>query len=180
MYKRWDSSTKRAMAAINAGTTGKKQKDDPTLENPMNTKAFQGSVTKKYDKASVMNEFRYDQKASTDSYKMTRTFFGIKNPWVGTKIYEPTAANIESKGQMANLDRKVVEDKKAKVGSFYQADKKATKQEELLIKTPTFIPIAETPGASKQASEKLGKEMSIDQVRDLLNKEKKTSASASF
>ena len=179
MYKRWDSSAKRVMAAVNNRAAGKKSGKDPMLENSMNNKAFQGGGKQKYDRAATIEEFRYDQKSVPGSYKETRTFFGIKNPWFGAKTYESTTANLVSKGGMANLDRKFG-DKEVKVNGFSQAEKTATKQEELRMKTGTFIPNGNTSGAVKQVNERLGKEMTIDQVRDLLNKESKTSAAGNL
>lgn len=177
MGKRMETSWQRAIAAINEGASGKKSKPDPLLENAMNGKAFNGVGQGKFNKSTGGTEFRYNQKPGPGSYKMTRTFFGIKNPWLGAKTYVADKADLSTKSGIANVDRKFT-DKQAKTSEFYQADKKAAKQEDLRIKTGNFIAQGETQGAFSQVNESIGKEMTIDQVRNLLNKERKASASA--
>lgn len=178
MYKRINGNLDKARAAINAGSEGKKTKADPSLVSSMNGKAFQGMRGGSFNRTTGGSDFRYEQKASPGNYKMTRTFFGIKNPWIGARTYESQKANLNEKGLITNVDRKFT-DKNAQTKEFYQAEKKAAKQEDLSIKSDTsFIAKGKTQGSVDKVNERIGKEMTIEQVRDLLNKNHKASASS--
>ena len=178
MYKRINGNLDKARAAINAGSEGKKIKTDPALESSMNGRTFQGMRSGSFDRSSGGTDFRYDQKASAGNYKMTRTFFGIKNPWLGARTYEAQKANLNEKSLITNVDRKFT-DKNAETKGFYQAEKKASKQEDLRIKSDTsFIAKGNSQGAVDKVNERIGKEMTIEQVRDLLNKSHKASATS--
>lgn len=179
MGKRMESSYQRAIAAVNNAAEGKKTKADPLLENSMNNKTFDGVGKGKFNKKSESGTFRYNQKPGPGSYKMTRSFLGIKNPWFGTKVYAAEKADVESKSMVDDINRKFT-DKQAKTSDYYQSGKAAPVQEDLRIKTDTFIAKGKTPGSTTQASERVGKEMTIEQVRDLLNKERKSTASGNL
>ena len=180
MYQRWDSSTKKAMAAINAGAEGKKTKVDKSLANPLGNKMYGSDEGAKFNKKSDAGTFRYDQKPGPGSYKMVRNFFGIKNPWIGSKTYVADKANLPSNNVITNADRKFT-DKKAQAGEFTPADRKVAGQEDKKIKTDIqFVARGDSQGAITQANERLGKEMTIDQVRDLLNKSRKSTSAGSL
>lgn len=180
MWKRTDSSFQKVRAAVNAYAEGKKEKEDPSLASSMKGKTYQGTGKDKFDKKSGVTEFRYKQKPGpgTEDYKMTRKFFGIKNPWIGSKTYEAPQANLKTKGRIANVDREFT-DKTADTSAFYQANKNAPKQDDLRIKTDAVIVQGGAQGALNQINDRVGKEMTIDQVRDLLNKDRKISNAGS-
>jgi hypothetical protein len=179
MGRRMESSWQRAVSAMSDTASGKKVKHDPLLENSLNNKAFNGVQQGKYDKSANSGQFRYNQKSTPGTYKMTRSFFGIKNPWLGAKVYDARKADVETKTMVDDINRKFT-DKQAKTSEFYQAGKSASKQEKLLMKTDAFVVKGETPGVMTQANERVGKEMTIEQVRDLLNKERKSAASGNL
>ncbi len=101
-------------------------------------------------------------------YPFQHSFLGIKNPWLGGKVYETQAASTWSKSAIANADR-AVPVKKAEAVGYYDATKQAAFGSPV-VPVRAFIPQAGTPGAVSQMSEKINKKMTIDEVRELLNK----------
>jgi hypothetical protein len=106
----------------------------------------------------------------------TRSFFGVKNPWFGKKVFDTYASR--------SADRKAKE-----TGQKFQTDAFAVQayekgQKKDLVDASTVVPDAAKPrkylgreqpdkkdGVDK-FTQNLSKDMSIDDVRDLLNKGK--------
>lgn len=142
-------------------------KPDMSLINPMNEKKFDGGgfLLKKAPKASP---FLYDQKASTQKYRNVRSFLGFKNPWFGKRVYESNQASVWSKTLIVNADTQFPVES-ARTSKFYQADKKASRREDP-VKTSTYLGRGSAQGRLDQISEKIDKNMTIEQVREILNK----------
>lgn len=144
---------------------------DMSQKNIMDGKPFYMGGTLDYAKktSSAPTAFLYDQKTRTDGYT-TRSFFGIKNPWIGTKIYEAKPASLWSKTLVENADRKYTTAEVMKTDSYAKSGQKANLGNSVTL-TPEFIPKSGTPGAMDQINGQLKKKnMTIDQVRELLNK----------
>ncbi len=171
MIERMDAGRNRAMAALNSANTGKKgkkAKSDPLLESRFNNKTFQSGGDSLGKKANGVSPFLYDQKFTAQKFDAGRSFFGIKNPWFGNKVYRSGEADLWSKTLIANSDKKFrtgeAETKKA-----FDAEKMAATVEEP-AQTKAFIAQAAAPGYVSQISDKITKDMTIEEVRELLNK----------
>lgn len=141
---------------------------DMSLRNTMDGKPFNGGGTMDFSKkTAAQTTFVYDQKLKPQGYT-TRSFFGLKNPWFGKKI-ESADASVWSKTIVENADRKVAVDN-VKMTEFATGEKKASIGNGVVLQ-PQFVPKSGTPGAMDQINSQLQKKnMTIDQVRDLLNK----------
>jgi hypothetical protein len=143
-------------------------KPDMSLINPMNEKKFDGGGFLLKKAAVGPSSFAYDQKTSPEKYRNVRSFLGLKNPWFGKKIYESNQASVWSKTLITNADAEFPV-KAAKTERFYQADKKASRREEPL-KTSAYLGRGSSQGRLDQISEKIDKNMTVEQVREILNK----------
>jgi hypothetical protein len=101
-------------------------------------------------------------------YPFKRSFLGIKNPWFGGKVYDTQAASTWSKSAIANADQKVPV-KKAQAVGFYDATKQANFGAPVVPVHP-FTPQAGAQGAVSRMPGKINNKMTIDEVRELLNK----------
>lgn len=148
-------------------------KPDMSQVNFMDGKAFTADgtmdFTKKTKGKAEQKTFVFDEKMQTADYSNTRSFFGLKNPWFGKKVYDSNAASLWSKTAILNADQKFAVDK-AQVNGFVPGERKAFLGNGV-VPTPIFEAKAQTPGAMDQINDQLKKKnMTIDQVRDLLNK----------
>jgi hypothetical protein len=143
-------------------------KPDMSQINPMNAKKFDsaGFLMKKAPAES--SSFLYRQKASTGKYENVRSFLGIKNPWIGKKVYEPNQASVWSKTLIRNKDTAYPVES-AKVGKFHEADRSASRREQP-FRTSPYLAQGSAQGRLDQLSEQIDKNMTIEQVREILNK----------
>ena len=167
MVQRWDSATKKAIAATQPGTTGarKPKKADPLLTNRFQAKTFEGGGGNFDKKLSGQKDFLYDQKTSAGKFA-TRSFFGLKNPWFGKKVVDTGKASLWSKSAVANADKKFPLES-AETREFYQADKNAFGRNEVVPTRP-----ADARGKAQGVVEAVSRNdnLTIEQVRELLNK----------
>ncbi|HET9524458.1 MAG TPA: hypothetical protein VFO90_09505 [Terrimicrobiaceae bacterium] len=143
-------------------------KPDMSLINPMNDKKFQGSEFSAGKKAVGPSKFLYDQKLSAQKYHSVRSFLGVKNPWFGKLVHDSRQASLWSKNSVGAADRKVSV-KSAKTQKFYQADERAARRDQP-VKTSAYLGRGGAQGSLDQISDKIDKNMTIEQVRELLNK----------
>jgi len=135
-------------------------------ESPMNSKAFAGNSTLNIKGSQTEKASAYlgaKKFGGSDSFT-TRDFFGLKNPWFGKKVYNSDAASLWSKSLVANADKKF-----AVSATSEKAYKDATKQAQKstpVVEQKPFIP----RGAAQGALDKANKDLSIDDVRSILNK----------
>lgn len=171
--QRWDSSTKKAIAAVNEYAESKpgkkkKKKPDPSLANPLGSKTFEGGGGLNVKKEVQENAFLYDEKVSEKKFRGSRKFLGIKNPWFGEKIYDAKDASLWSKSVVPNADREF---------SAGEVETRSARQSEKALETDTeVVPVRPYPGrggaqgAMDKITDSMKKEMSIEEVRELLNK----------
>lgn len=145
----------------------------PDMErvSPMQGKPFEGSRQVNLKKAGG-----FDQSAGVDgafrtgSYRITRSFFGIKNPWLGSKVIDLKPANINPDFVVQNLDRAVVTKDLADSRSALDAGKVANLRNEP-VPTKAHAIAAGAQGAMDVFGEQARKEMSIEDIREILNKQ---------
>jgi hypothetical protein len=98
----------------------------------------------------------------------TRSFLGIKNPWFGNRVFETKTAALSKSGGLGKLDAAYpVRD--ALTREFPSSEKQANLGNSTVPVRP-FLVRGESQGALEQLSTKINKEMTIDDIRELLNK----------
>jgi hypothetical protein len=143
-------------------------KPDMSQINPMNGKKFDsgGFLVKKA--ASGSSSFLHTQKASTEKYANVRSFLGIKNPWIGRKVYESNRASVWSKSSIRNKDTGYPVES-ASAGKFHEGERSASRPEQPFRASP-YLAQGSAQGRLDQLSEQIDKNMTIEQVREILNK----------
>ena len=145
-------------------------KPDMSLLNPMNGKKFDTGGSFRGKREAGSSKFLYDQKLSTEKYRNVRSFLGLKNPWLGKTVHDSSQASLWSKTLVVNAGRKVPVEP-AQTQKFYQADKRVARREEP-VKTSAYLGRGSVQGSLNQISDKIDKNMTIEQVRELLNKDR--------
>jgi hypothetical protein len=145
-------------------------KPDMSLINRMNDKKFSARAFSSGKKAPGSSTFLYDQKVSSEKYRNVRSFLGVKNPWFGKEVYDSNKASLWSKTLIKNSDKKIAV-KSSEASKFYLADKKAAKREEP-VRTSTYLGRGGAQGSLNQISDQIGKNLTIEQVREILNKDR--------
>jgi hypothetical protein len=168
MVDRWNSATKKAIAATQPDMTGsrKRKKPDPLLTNQYQGKTFEGGGGNFDKKLSGQKEFLYDQKTTAANTVATRSFFGLKNPWFGKKVMDTGKASLWSKTAVANADKKYPLEG-VETRGYYQAEKKALGRTEA-VPTRQAEVSAKAQGVVESVSQ--SSNLTIEQVRELLNK----------
>ena len=143
-------------------------KPDMSQINPMNGKKFDGGGFFLKKPAASSSAFAYEQKASTEKYRNVRSFLGLKNPWIGKRVYDANTTTVWSKTLVANANTAYPVET-AKTQKFYQADRKAARREDP-VRTSPYLGKGSSQGRLDQISDKIDKNMTIEQVREILNK----------
>ena len=120
-------------------------------------------------KPTVPTAFGFDEKASTPEFGGNRSFLGIKNPWFGNKVYDSGAANVLPKSLIANADRKFTVAGES-TAPYSGAGKMMAGVPAGAVPTRAFAGRGGAQGALDQISAQLGKGLTIDDVREILNK----------
>lgn len=166
MLSRIDSETMRAMRAMDVHSKG-----DPTLANPMQKMSF--------DTASVgtktfsTSQFTGVKEAGVKTFQ-TRSFLGIKNPWFGSKVYDTYATHLAN--QTARESSEQYKTQTYEVRDFEKGHKNDVRDTSAEVPTDTqprqYLIPGKRQGALDRFTENLHKDLTIDDVRDLLNKGK--------
>lgn len=143
-------------------------KPDMSQINPMNGKKFDGGGFFLKKPAASSSDFAYEQKAPTEKYRNVRSFLGLKNPWIGKRVYDASTTTVWSKTLAANANTAYPVET-AKTQKFYQADRKAARREDP-VRTSPYLGKGSSQGRLDQISDKIDKNMTIEQVREILNK----------
>lgn len=143
-------------------------KPNMELGNVMQGKSFaETSAVKLKNSPAASREF-YDVKdAMTKDFPFTRSFLGLKNPWIGGKVYSTKETAMLSKYDVMKAGGKF--DKSTEVSGYY-ASKKDANFGSPVVPLTTFEPQPGAPGAVSRISDKINEKMTIDEVRELLNK----------
>lgn len=144
------------------------QRPDMQLASPLQAKVFSGVSGVGIKTASFANKTHGTaQSGMIRDFPDTRSFLGIKNPWFGQRSYEAKSASLSSR---LGLDiSKTYALKAAATDSFPGLTKKANTTKQAVSAKP-FLLQGEAQGSLQQISDKVKKEMTIDDVRELLNK----------
>lgn len=144
----------------------------PDMErvSPMQGKPFEGEGQMKIKQAAGFDRSTPAQGTfQTDSYTMTRSFFGIKNPWLGGKVLKTNPAMTTTDFVIPNLQNEVKTKDLADNRSAFDADRSANLRDEP-VKTKAHPIKAGAQGAMDVFGEQARKEMSIEDIREILNK----------
>lgn len=136
----------------------------------MNTKTFQSGGNMGIRPAAISeNSFKYESKGLTGTFKTSRSFLGIKNPWIGKSVYNSKSAPVWTKSLMENSGKTFATNGDMQVKGFSDSKKAAFAPNNAAA---TKTSAASTEGTAQGAilSERAKKEMSIEEVRELLNK----------
>ncbi|MEI8294490.1 MAG: hypothetical protein WCG66_11005 [bacterium] len=100
-------------------------------------------------------------------YPNLRSFFGIKNPWFGQRIYDAKPASLSTSRDIGLSKNYTI--RSVAVQNFPDSSKTLSPSKPEPSTKP-FLAQGGAQGAMSQISEKVKKEMTIDDVRELLNK----------
>lgn len=141
---------------------------DMQLGSALQSKGFAGVTGAGVKASSFANKTLVTSEAgSVREFGGTRSFLGIKNPWFGKRSYDGNAALLSTR---MGLDiSKSYSVKPAAIEPYAAASKKAQAANSQVPIKP-FLVQGEAQGALQQISDKVKKEMTIDDVRELLNK----------
>lgn len=136
------------------------------LANPMQKKSFIGGGGVQMREAAVgKTAFDAGKSARLKEFSGARSFLGIKNPWFGNRVYETKTASLPGSSKFDSS----YPVRGAAVGGFSSSDKKASMATSDLNLRP-FLLQGGAQGGLDQISDKISKEMTIDDIRELLNK----------
>jgi hypothetical protein len=143
-------------------------KPNMELRSPMEGKSFSETGAVKLRNSPAASQGFYGIKdARTKDFPFTRSFFGLKNPWLGGKVYTTKETAMLSKYDIKKAAGAF--EKSTDVSGFY-ASKKDASLGSPVVPVPTFVPSPAAPGAVSRISDKINEKMTIDEVRELLNK----------
>lgn len=140
----------------------------PNMEqaNPMGNKSFKSSSFS----AGAFKEAGAYQGTRTAPTKTfgTRSFLGIRNPWFGKKVYETSAA--------WELTRYVLSDKSFSSRSVEtrtaSEEGRASRQTGRAVEARSFLARGKSQAALDSMDPAAQSALSIDQVRDVLNRDR--------
>ncbi|GAT32748.1 hypothetical protein TSACC_21149 [Terrimicrobium sacchariphilum] len=134
-------------------------------------------ANKEFNKASVVpteskvkaGSYSGEKDFDAGTYSNTRSFFGIKNPWFGRKVFKTGQENLTTKYELKATEKQFVTDK-ARVKSFAETDRKPMDASQGPAETRPFLVQGKSQKALDQQSNQ--KELTIDEVRKILNKDR--------
>ncbi len=135
----------------------------------MQNKSFSDSGAFRADKFETA-AFQGAKSASTKEFS-TKSFFGIKNPWLGKDVYDTRASTIADRSARES-DKKLATDG-YDVRAYDPAAKTSPLDEERVkevVEQKVAVVEPKAQGGVDQFTQNLSKDLSIDDVRDLLNK----------
>lgn len=138
------------------------------LGSPLQSKSYQGEAGFKIQGSSVSDKtYGTSQSGNMKEFQGSRSFLGIKNPWFGQLTYNSKSASLSPRSG-AELS-KSYSVKSAGVVPYAASSQSANLSKPKVPLQP-FLIQGEAQGATQQISDKVKKEMTIDDVRELLNK----------
>jgi len=120
-------------------------------------------------KTSYADTTFYGTKSSNaKTFPGLRSFFGIKNPWFGNKTFASSRADISAKTGFLNGQKSFMVSQ-ASIAGYANANKVAALSSAEVPVRP-FLNKGATQGQFDEMSAKTKKELTIDEVREMLNK----------
>jgi hypothetical protein len=140
-------------------------KPNMELGSSLRSKSFSGTSAVPLRASPVAGQAFYGVKEASIKDFSTRSFLGLKNPWFGSKVFAAKdAASISAYDvKQAGFH------KAADAAGFYGATKGADFGSPVVPVT-TFVPAPAAQGGVSRISDKINNKMTIDEVRDILNK----------
>jgi hypothetical protein len=141
---------------------------DMELGSPLQSKSYQGAAGLKIQGSPVSDKtYGTPQSRNLKEFQGSRSFLGIKNPWFGQLTYDAKSASLSPRG--GGELSKSYSVKPAAV-TFYAASSRSANSSKPQVPLQPFLVPGEAQGAMQQISDRVKKEMTIDDVRELLNK----------
>lgn len=138
------------------------------LGSPLQSKSYQGGGGLKIQGSPVSDKtYGATQSSNLKEFQGSRSFLGIKNPWFGQRTYDAKPASLSPRGGAELVKPYSV--KPAAVTSYAASSRSANPSKPPIPLQP-FLVQGEAQGAMQQISDRVKKEMTIDDVRELLNK----------
>lgn len=100
-------------------------------------------------------------------YAFSRSFLGIKNPWFGSKVF--SAGDFVQSGKTFDTTKEVPI-RRAQVADYYDSTKQANFGSPV-VPVRSYTPQPKAGGTMSEVSAKISKDMTIDEVREILNKQ---------
>jgi hypothetical protein len=144
------------------------QNPDRTLANSMQGKSYGATGTAATAPfQGGARSFSGGDKAAVKSFTDTRSFFGIKNPWFGSKVHTTRESPLVKKGSQALVER-AFPVSNADTRTSPLASKKSPSATGT-VPTGEFALRGAAQGALDTVTDKVHRKMTIDDVRELLN-----------
>lgn len=141
---------------------------DMELGSSLQGKEFSGSADfAGGGAASGLREFPGAREASVGRFSGVRSFFGIKNPWFGEKVFDTGGAALLS-GGMADSMVRGFDTRSASTAEYRDSGREASIDGDG-VALREFIVRGKAQGAMDSITESIHQEMTIDDVRELLN-----------
>ena len=135
------------------------------LANPMRDKAFSGTSAVALRSSPATGQTFYGVKDATVKDFSTRSFLGLKNPWFGSRIFSTKAEALASAYDV----KKAAFNKSVETTGYYGATKDPNLGSPVVPLT-TYVLAPAAQGTMSRISDKVTEKMTIDDVRELLNK----------
>ena len=141
---------------------------DMELGSPLQSKSYQGEAGLKIQGSPVSDKtYGTPQSRNMKEFQGSRSFLGIKNPWFGQLTYDAKPASLSARGG-AKLSKSYSVNPAAVTS--YAASSRSANLSKPQVPLQPFLVQGEAQGAMQQISDRVKKEMTIDDVRELLNK----------
>lgn len=145
------------------------QSYDMSRINDMQDRKFEGGGSLKIKAAQGWSKNAQGSGTfETGDYEYTRSFLGIKNPWIGGKVLKTKPANLSNNLTLKNLEKEVATEDASMERKAVGTSKSAP--------TPGIVPVktyearGSAQGALNKENEGVNKEMSVEELREILNK----------
>jgi hypothetical protein len=140
-------------------------KPNMAKSNPLGNKAFAGTTAVPLGSSSAVGQTFQGVKDATVKDFSTRSFLGLKNPWFGSRVF-----STKAEAQMSAYDVKQAGFNKSVDTAGYHGATKDPNLGSPVVPLATYIPAPAAQGAVSRISDKVTEKMTIDDVRELLNK----------
>jgi hypothetical protein len=143
------------------------QRPDMTLGSPLQNKPFSsaGRFGSK-DASFASKSFSTGSALLGRDTLSTRSFFGIRNPWFGRREFATKPFTTEKSGSFSSRNFSV----RSFAAEPYRPAGRGSEWSGKSLPVKAHVPAPAAPGAVQQLSERISKDLTIDEVRELLNK----------
>ena len=140
-------------------------KPNMELGNPLQKKTFTGTSSVPVKNSWAAGQGFFGVKGAAVNEFTTRSFLGLKNPWFGGRVFA-----TKQEGAMSKYDVKNAGINKTTDVAGYFASTKSASLGSPVVPLSTYVPAPAANGAVSRISDKINQKMTIDDVRELLNK----------